>query len=203
MKKYIIVSIISVFLVSSNAMANTKEVVTLSRCIDGDTARFYINGEEKSVRFLAINAPEYTKEKEPYGKEASSKVCQLLKNANQIMLEYDDEGTKYDKYNRVLAWVWADDKLVQKVLVQEGLAEVKYLYGDYQYNDELKKLEKQAKEKQLSIWSNQENQITPLWKYMVYAVGIVVIIILSLTRKRGNKTKVNKVKKVLKQIKKL
>ena len=34
---------------------------------------------------------------------------------------------KTDKYGRTLAWVYADDRLVQMELVQQGLAEVKYI----------------------------------------------------------------------------
>ena len=66
--------------------ANTKEEVEFSKCTDGDTAHFLIKGKDTTVRFLAINAPEYTKTKEPYGKEASEYVCDILTNANTIEL---------------------------------------------------------------------------------------------------------------------
>ena len=39
--------------------ANTREEVEFSKCTDGDTAHFKINGKDTTVRFLAINAPEY------------------------------------------------------------------------------------------------------------------------------------------------
>ncbi len=46
-------------------------------------------------------------------------------------LEYD--GNKTDKYNRILAWVWADDVLVQEELAKKGYVEKFYDYGDYKY----------------------------------------------------------------------
>lgn len=45
--------------------------VTLSKCVDGDTAHFYINGKNVKVRFLAIDTPETVKPGtpvQPYGK---------------------------------------------------------------------------------------------------------------------------------------
>lgn len=138
--------------------ANTKETVTLKKCVDGDTARFVLDGEDTSVRFLAVNAPEYTKEKQPYGKEASELVCTLLSEANTIELEYDDGSDKRDKYDRVLAWVYVDGVRVQDELVKQGLAEVKYLYGDYAYTDVLQDLEKNAKQQQLNMWSDGEGE---------------------------------------------
>ena len=98
--------------------ANTREEVEFSKCTDGDTAHFKINGKDTTVRFLAINAPEYTKTKEPYGKEASAYVCDALKSAETIELEYDDGSDKLDKYGRTLAWVYVDDVLLQKELVK-------------------------------------------------------------------------------------
>ena len=58
--------------------------VTLSKCVDGDTAHFYINGKNVKVRFLAIDTPETVKPGtpvQPYGKEASEFTSNALKNA--------------------------------------------------------------------------------------------------------------------------
>lgn len=157
--------------------ANTKENVTLTKCVDGDTAHFNINGKDEKVRFLAINAPEYTKEKEPYGKEASEKMCALLTDANNITLEYDDESDKTDKYGRILAWVYADDVLTQAEMLKEGLAEVKYIYGDYAYVDELKALEAEAKKQKLNMWSGVEPAKDNKVSYYIGAVGGVLLVI--------------------------
>ena len=46
-------------------------------------------------------------------------------------------------------------KLLQQKLVEEGYAEVKYLYGDYKYTNQLQKSEKEAKAKKSKIWSEQ------------------------------------------------
>ena len=118
-------------------LANDKVSVQLAKCTDGDTAHFMIHGEDRTVRFLAVDTPEYTKEKEPYGKEASEFTCQMLKEADTIELEYDSGSDAQDKYGRELAWVYVDGQLLQRLLVEQGLAEVAYIYGDYAYIDEL------------------------------------------------------------------
>ncbi|MEF9893316.1 MAG: thermonuclease family protein [Anaerorhabdus sp.] len=137
-----------------NGYTTPKDQVTLISCIDGDTAHFNLGGEDKKVRFLAIDAPEIAKGNtpaDPFGEEASVYACDILKGAQEIKLEYEE--TKEDKYGRTLAWVWVDGVLLQEKLVREGLAEVKYLYDDYKYTDVVQIGEKAAKEQNKGIWS--------------------------------------------------
>ncbi len=133
---------------------NEQEKVTFAKCGDGDTARFIINGEEKKVRFLAIDTPE-TDKNEPFSKDAKEYTCNALKKAKEIILEYDSNSDKEDKYGRILAFVYVDNRLLQKELISNGLAKVAYLYGDYEHVDELKKAEETAKNNKIGIW--QEN----------------------------------------------
>ena len=146
--KKLIIAILVMFIYITPTYA-----VEFERCIDGDTAKFIVDEEEVSVRFLAIDTPEYTTKKEVYGKEASEFVCEALNNAKKIELEYDPDSDKEDKYGRLLAWIWVDGSLLQKDIIDEGLAEVAYLYGDYLYTEELQKAELIAKENELNIWS--------------------------------------------------
>jgi micrococcal nuclease len=130
---------------------NEMEKVTLSKCGDGDTARFIIKNEEKKVRFLAIDTPEVDKN-DPYSREAKEYTCNMLKNANEIYLEYDSNSDKEDKYGRVLAFVHVDGVLLEKDLIEHGYAKVAYIYGDYNYVEELKKAEEVAKNNKIGIW---------------------------------------------------
>ena len=130
------------------ALPLNQKQVELRSCVDGDTAVFVINDEEKTVRFLAIDAPE---ENTKMGQEVSNYVCVALKEASTITLEVE-EGTTVDKYNRVLAWVYVDEQLIQKDLIEKGYAQVKYIYDDYKYVDELEKIQEKAKKEKLGIW---------------------------------------------------
>ncbi|MFV0394674.1 MAG: thermonuclease family protein [Coprobacillaceae bacterium] len=127
--------------------------VTLVKCIDGDTARFNVDGEETVVRFLYIDTPESTKEVEPYGEEASAYVSERLTNANKIVLETNLDGDQYDKYDRMLAWVFVDGDLLQVDIAKNGYVEKFYDYGyDYTYKDEVIKADEEAKQNKVGLY---------------------------------------------------
>lgn len=137
---------------------NEKVEVTFNKCVDGDTVKVTVDGEVKTVRFLAIDTPESVhpeKEVEAFGKEASDYTCKLVSNAKKMYLEYDKNSDKEDKYGRLLAFVYADDLMVQKELIKVGYAKVAYLYADYTYTEELQSLEKIAKQEEKGIWGDE------------------------------------------------
>lgn len=157
MKKLRITIMIIILLFPSNIYA-IDDRVKLYKCIDGDTAKFRINNQVYSVRFLAIDTPEINSKKKKqyhYGKKASKYTCNRLKSSKKIELEYDQNSLLLDKYNRLLAWVFLDDHLLQEELIEKGLAKVAYIFGDYQYTDLLRNKEKIAKIKKVGIWSKE------------------------------------------------
>ncbi len=185
MKKVFLIIFILFFCINVNA----KEIVTLNKCVDGDTAWFNINGEKIKARFLAIDTPESTNKIEPYGKEASEFTCNLLKNAKKIEIEYDENSDKFDKYDRHLVWVFVDDELLQNSIVKEGYADVKYLYGDYKYTDILKKSLIEAKANNLNMWKSEKNNITN----NIYIIsGIILLIIILYIFNKSFRNKINK-----------
>jgi len=126
----------------------------LSRCIDGDTARFIVNGEEESVRFLAIDTSEL-RNNEFMARVASDFTCERLEGADEIYLRADPLATNRDRYGRLLRWVYVDSVLLQKELVERGYARVAYIFDEYEYVDELRKLEEQAIQNRVGIYARQ------------------------------------------------
>lgn len=182
-------------IIKDNNVETKKVEVTLNRVIDGDTAVFNLieNEESITVRFLAINTPESTKEIELYGKEASNFTTEKLTGAKKIILEYDNKSTETDKYNRHLAWIWIDDELLQSLLIKNGLAKVDYIYGDYKYLEELEEIESMAKLEKTGIWQKnmEENSIDviqnnttvnnkefegdlKIWMFVVLGISIIL-----------------------------
>lgn len=159
MKKLLVLFIL---LLPLNTYALNKDKVEFFRCVDGDTAKFILNKKEITVRFLGIDTPESVKpneEAEEYGKEASNYTCRKLKNAKKIVLEYDKEADKEDKYDRVLAYIFLDDKLLQEDILKNGYANVKYINKKYKYYDRLVDAENKAKEKKKGIYSDKTEEL--------------------------------------------
>ena len=191
MKKFLNIFVLFIIFFSFGVKA---EEVTLKKCIDGDTADFNIKGEVKKVRFLAIDAPEIKhgdKKADPYGEDASLFTCMALKTANKISLEYESKNNT-DKYGRVLAWVFVDDKLLQGLLVKKGYAKVAYLYDDYKYTEKIQKYESEAKSKKLNIWSDYKEDYTQY--IFIGIIGIIVLIVCIFDKSYRKKT-VRKIKR--------
>lgn len=129
--------------------------VTLDRCVDGDTAWFIIDGESTKVRFLYIDTPESTNEIQPYGKEAADFVASKLENASMISLETNIDGDQYDKYGRMLAWVFVDGELLQKEVAKHGYVKKYYDYGyEYTYKKEIEEANQKAKQNKIGIYQD-------------------------------------------------
>jgi len=158
MKKIVILLafLIVVFPMNVNANENNKiEVVTLSKCVDANSARFMLGTSEIKVRFIAIESSdkilsEYTDEIN--GSTVDEYVCSALTNANEIKIEYEKNSEEVDKYGRTLAWIFVDDVLLQENLVKLGYSKVAYLYDTYTYSEEIKKAEQYAKDNELGMW---------------------------------------------------
>jgi micrococcal nuclease len=122
--------------------------------IDGDTIKVKIGQDIKTVRLLLIDTPETKHPKlkvQPYGKEAYNYTNRLLKKGAGVKIEYDK--LKSDKYNRLLAYVYLNDKMLNELLVREGLARVGYVIKpNIKHLEKLQKAEKKAKEEKLNIW---------------------------------------------------
>lgn len=199
MKRWLIIGFLLLWGIQP-ILAKDRKTVTLTKCTDGDTAHFLVDGSDTTVRFLAIDTPEYTKEKEPYGKEASEFTCSALKQADQIELEYDEGSDLSDKYGRQLAWIFVDGKLLQRELVANGLAEVKYIYGDYAYTEELYQAQEQAQQVHVGIWGDAKDNLIGTIASLITLLGILVILFLSVSQVKGKKQKIRAVKKAMKQI---
>ncbi|WIK82056.1 thermonuclease family protein [Micrococcus lylae] len=91
---------------------------------DGDTLRIRINGVEERVRLLNIDTPET---KHPshgvqcLGPESTTALKSLVAPGQPVTLRYDKE--RRDRYDRVLAGVWAGDTFVNAEMARLGLGE--------------------------------------------------------------------------------
>ncbi|MBC1333443.1 thermonuclease family protein [Listeria booriae] len=131
--------------------------VTLDRVVDGDTLSIKFEGDStsKKLRLLLVDTPESVKPGvavQPYAKEASNYMKTLMQGA-KLQLEYD-EGGATDKYGRILAYLYADGKNVNEIMVRKGFARVAYIYKpNTRYVKQLQEAQSKAKQEKLNIWS--------------------------------------------------
>lgn len=183
-----------------------KIEVELVETVDGDTAKFKMDGEQITVRFLGINTKETVDPEigeEAWGKEASDFTKEKLKNATKIELEFDSSADEKDKYNRYLAWIWIDDELLQNSLVECGLAQNYMLQNNYKYAGMLQESEEIAKNSKIGIWSdetsniqNNENENSIIENFQtniegnnLLYIGIIIILIIGIFNIAYNKKK--------------
>lgn len=115
------------------------------RVIDGDTVTLR---DSTIVRYQGINAPDST---EPLYKEATEANKKLVEN-KKVTLQYDAYTS--DRFGRILAYVFVDDKNISVELVKLGLAKVNIIADRRKliYQDELLEAEQEAKNKKLGVW---------------------------------------------------
>lgn len=123
---------------------------------DGDTVVLLDSTNTKyRIRLDGIDAPE---KGQPFGTKATNFVKTLIAG-KMVKVEW----SKKDRYGRILGYVFTDTINVNKELLKEGLA---WHYKHFNQDDELAKLELEAKSKKLNIWS-EVNPIEPYqWRKM-------------------------------------
>lgn len=128
---------------------------------DGDTISILKDSERVSVRLVGIDSPEvdtpYTKG-ECFGKEASAAAKQLMNGAT-VRIETDPTQDMYDKYNRLLAYVYVptdahpDGVMANAYMVKEGFAREYTFNKPYVHQAEFKTDEQEARSANKGLWS--------------------------------------------------
>lgn len=136
----------------SSVYQGPYEVVKI---VDGDTIKLNINDEVTSVRLIGIDTPESVhpnKEKNvPEGKLAAEHTKALTAD-KYVYIEYGEEA--YDRYGRVLAYVYIDkNTMLNAQLVEDGYAEVYTIKPNNKYEDYFLNLEEKAKKNNSGLWS--------------------------------------------------
>ena len=151
-----IILLLSIFLFSGCGRISTEGgFYSVYTVIDGDTI---ILTNARNVRYIGIDTPESRKrvrgewvyDPEPYAVEAYN-LNRRLVEGKKIRLEFDKEIT--DRYDRWLAYVFVDGKMVNEELLRYGYARVYAFAPNTKYLDSLTAAEKEAKENKRGLWS--------------------------------------------------
>lgn len=108
--------------------------------IDGDTMII----DNLKIRIQGIDSPEISQK---FGKEAKKQLIILTKNKTLRI-----KIIKFDRYNRAICYIFANNKDVGLQMVQTG-----YAWAYRRYTNEYVFAEKRAKNRRLGIWQFNNN----------------------------------------------
>lgn len=142
----------------SSTSAEIKNLVLVTKVVDGDTIEVLVNGQKKTVRLIGINTPETVDPRRPvqcFGKEASQETKRLL-IGKQVYLTKDVSET--DKYNRLLRFVYLPVETNQVLFVNDYLVRMGFAQNypyppDVKYEDQFRQAEEEAKNQKRGLWT--------------------------------------------------
>jgi micrococcal nuclease len=127
--------------------------VFVVRAVDGDTL---LLADHTRVRLIGADSPETKRPDfpvEPFG-PAAHEFTRRYVEGRAVRLEFDKE--RRDQYNRILAYVYVDDTLLNEELIRAGLARV---LTKYPYSEAMKRrfraAQAEAKRERRGIWHNE------------------------------------------------
>lgn len=135
--------------VASCIKDDTPEIGIVVDIVDGDTIKVIINGATYSLRYIGIDTPENTTEKEYYGQEATNRNAELV-YAKAVTL-YSDVSDK-DRYGRLLRYVFVEDQFINLMLVQEGYASAYRYEPDTACAETFSNAETNPKNNKVGMW---------------------------------------------------
>lgn len=132
-----------------DAAAGPQQVASVA---DGDSLRLV--GIERAVRLIGADAPESTAvrfgEPECWGAQATAYLEDLVDGHN-VRVELGTDPL--DRYDRLLAYVWVDDQLVNETLIRSGLAYHVPYRPNTRFARRFDAAERAAHSERLGIWS--------------------------------------------------
>ena len=113
-------------------------MVTVESISDGDTLRVTLGEVSTRVRLLNIDTPEThhpSKPVECMGPEATAALKSMISPGDTVVLRYDRR--LYDRYDRLLAGVYAHDVLVNAEMARLGYGEPAVFDGNDRFLPEV------------------------------------------------------------------
>jgi len=139
---------------------------TAIRVYDGDTIRVRGSSGRETIRLLGIDAPETSKGKgkpgQPYSRKSQHYLADLVLNRTVTLKVYGR-----DRYDRILAIVYCDDREINRAMLAAGLAEV-YRGRTPDGFDKAPYLETEAhaRRSKIGMWRLGDAYVSPIrWKH--------------------------------------
>jgi micrococcal nuclease len=124
------------------------------RVYDGDTVLLLMDNETYFTRLIGFDAPEMGQD--PWGKKAREHLRTMLKDPGwNVSVETDIE--KYDKYHRLLVYLWTRDKIfINERMLADEYAVLFTFQPNSKYVDLFRQAQREALEKRTGSWDRRD-----------------------------------------------
>ena len=142
---------------NSKTNVNISTVYDVIRVVDGDTLVINYNGKNEKVRLIGVDTPESVHPNEEKNTEFGDSVSKFSKeilSGKQVGLEFDVQ--ERDKYGRLLAYVYLEGQMYNKLLLEKGYAKIATYPPNVKYVEEFTTIQKQARKNKVGLWAYEE-----------------------------------------------
>lgn len=135
------------------------------KVFSGQSIEVLVDKNLFKVRLSGINAPDV--QQNPWGIKAKNKLNELLIDKNTVnssskIVFLETDINRKDKYDRIFAYLWQDDILINKELIAQGYVLADLIYTEDQYVKSFRYAQDYARMMGYGIWDNQQPmQISP------------------------------------------
>lgn len=154
-------------------LVENDQVYPVDHVIDGDTLVVDVLGHEITIRLIGMDTPETMDPRKPvecFGPEASAEAKRIFGagySGSEIYVEKDPAAGDYDKYGRLLAYVFPPQGATEndgssfpnglsynEYMIEKGYArEYTYMKETYRYQAKFKTDQKAAMAAALGVWN--------------------------------------------------
>ena len=143
----------------TGAPAAAPAVARVLRVVDGDTVILRLDGDDRRVRLLGVDAPESVTPDRPvecWGPQAAAAARRLMPKGATVAVATDPSQGAEDRFGRLLAEVTVGDApgTVNVELVREGAAEVFRGDGRGRLQPALRAAEREARDAGRGLWGS-------------------------------------------------
>jgi micrococcal nuclease len=147
-----LLGVVALLLIPDPAAAARILTGTVTHVVDGDTITVAVGNRAEKVRYIGMDTPETkhpVKGEEPGGREAAAANRSLVLGKT-VRLELDVR--ERDRYQRLLAYVYVGELMVNAELVRRGCAHAVTLPPNVAHAQELVRLEREARLGRRGLW---------------------------------------------------
>lgn len=140
-------------------LSSQKFSAKVEKVVDGDTVYAIFNngvlndGQKYKIRLIGIDTPEskhINKTKNTKEGIIAYEYTKKMLEGQNVIVEFDI--TQTDKYGRFLAYIWLDNELYNKHLLDIGYAKIMTIQPNSKYVEEFKTAQEKARKNEVGFW---------------------------------------------------